>query len=217
MVEHSHGRIEVSCLSPKARAGFEVVKSKHHDDVVTLSQVHGAEGHLVSKKNLGAEKQEGDFLWTCERGLRIGVHVADCTPLLALGEFQGKTAIAAIHAGWRGTAKGVIAKALASMNWDFVEKIWMGPSICQNHFQVGLEVLRELGEGSKKFAKPDPQNAQKVFLDLKAFQCADLRARLPKNVEMKSDDSCTYCEDRWVSYRQSGPRLEARQLAWIQI
>lgn len=73
-------------------------------------QVHGTEILQVTE----AGRFTGyDALITNKPGLLIGVTVADCVPILIYDQQQ--QAIAAIHAGWRGTAGGIAAKTLARM------------------------------------------------------------------------------------------------------
>ena len=64
---------------------------------------------------------------------------ADCLPILLTNSNQ--TMVAAIHAGWRGMADGVIEKTISSINCNSGEIMaWMGPAISQSAFEVGNEV-----------------------------------------------------------------------------
>ena len=97
---------------------------------------------------LGAEERrvalEGvDALMTSVRGVCIGVSTADCIPLLLYDPVRG--AVCAVHAGWRGTAARIAAKAVGAMTSvygtrpaDLVAQI--GPGIGLDSFEVGQEV-----------------------------------------------------------------------------
>ena len=97
---------------------------------------------------LGAEERRGalegvDGLMTSERGVCIGVSTADCIPLLLYDPVRG--AACAVHAGWRGTAARIAAKAVGAMASvygtrpaDLVAQI--GPGIGLDSFEVGQEV-----------------------------------------------------------------------------
>src|SRR4051812_10957678 len=94
----------------KVSIGFDRVEAKASEYGIALDQVHGAEGFEVDR-NFVALKQQGDFLFTSDEKLKIGVYVADCSPILVWGFRNAKPFVAGIHAGWRGTAKGVIETA----------------------------------------------------------------------------------------------------------
>src|SRR5829696_6192419 len=67
------------------------------------------------------------------------VKTADCLPILICNK-EGTT-VAAIHAGWRGLAAGVIEKTLAVLNLNPNSTlVWLGPAIGPNQFEVGPDV-----------------------------------------------------------------------------
>ncbi|HEX3344080.1 MAG TPA: laccase domain-containing protein, partial [Polyangiaceae bacterium] len=71
--------------------------------VIQVKQVHGARAVLAAE----AAGQEGDALVARAGEGALGVRVADCVPVLVADPASG--AVAAIHAGWRGVAGGVLA------------------------------------------------------------------------------------------------------------
>ena len=78
-----------------------------------------------------------DGLITREPELALVVFTADCVPVL----LEGPGVVAAVHAGWRGTAKGIAAKAVREMRCDPAEiRAWIGPSIGLCCYEVGDEV-----------------------------------------------------------------------------
>jgi polyphenol oxidase len=112
---------------------------------VTLRQIHSA---LVYRANGFADRQcEGDALVTDEIGQRVGVRTADCVPLLiADPETHG---VATVHAGWRGTATSIAAKAVARMEDELGTKpsnlhVAIGPAIRVCCYEVGPEVVAQL-------------------------------------------------------------------------
>lgn len=114
---------------------------------VWLSQVHGARVvHLVGPTAAGAF--EADAAVTTVPGLACSVQVADCLPVL-LSTRQG-LAVAAVHAGWRGLAGGVLEAALSALcvagrcaPSDVLA--WLGPAIGPRAFEVGFDVLEAFG------------------------------------------------------------------------
>ncbi len=104
-------------------------------------QVHGDGITVVSSASSPAI--ESDAIITAEAGLCIGISTADCVPVL-LADTHGR-AVAAVHAGWRGTVAGILRKAVgkfcevaACLPADIVAAV--GPSISPEAFEVGEEV-----------------------------------------------------------------------------
>ena len=56
--------------------------------------------------------------------------------------------MAAVHAGWRGLAAGIVEVAVARFACPGEKLLaWMGPAICQTHFEVGPDVLEAFLDG----------------------------------------------------------------------
>jgi hypothetical protein len=115
---------------------------------VWLQQVHGTSVTVVTGgANSGASSalQEyglapiADACVVRGRGLAAVIQTADCLPIL-LAAADGDE-LAAIHAGWRGLAAGVIEATLAAMHAAPGSiRGWLGPAIGQRAFEVGPEV-----------------------------------------------------------------------------
>ena len=70
---------------------------------------------LVHRAHAGRRGEEGDGLWTDERGLPMLAIVADCLPI-ALARVNGREpALAVLHAGWRGLLEGIPSKGVAAL------------------------------------------------------------------------------------------------------
>jgi YfiH family protein len=144
--------------------------------------------------------------------------VADCVPILVADPVSG--AIAAVHAGWRGTVAGVLAAtlhALRSKGGRTADvRLAMGPSIGACCFEVGAEVV----EAFRRTA-PDPEpcivGGPRPRLDLIE---ANRRQALALGVapgNIGSAGLCTSCRpDLLASYRRSGgaPGRMAGIVAW---
>ena len=181
-----------------------------------LSQVHGcgvveASGAVV----------EGDGIWTARPGLRIGVRVADCVPVLLAGPTPAGPWVAALHAGWRGAVAGILRRGVAvfaERGGDPGSLAWaLGPAIQRCHFEVGAEVVEAAKEDpawSEGLAAEGPRG--RPHLDLHGL----LRAQaLDLGLDPARDGSlplCTVCQaDLLWSWRR-GDRSE-RQWGWIEI
>jgi YfiH family protein len=89
---------------------------------------------------------EGDALITDRPGWRIGVRTADCLPILLVDE--QRRAVAAVHAGWRGSILGIAARTVEAMARAFGSRpaslsAAIGPGINMCCFEVGPEVATQ--------------------------------------------------------------------------
>lgn len=114
---------------------------------VTLRQIHSA--GVYNAHGLTDRACQGDGLATVEVSRTIGVRTADCVPILLLD--ARRRAVAAVHAGWRGTTARIVERAIASMSdWfgtgptDLYAAI--GPCIRECCYEVGMEVASEFTE-----------------------------------------------------------------------
>ena len=110
-----------------------------------LRQVHSA---IVLAADQAGVAGEGDSLVTNIAGVPVSVRTADCYPIL-VADMKNR-AVAAIHAGWRGTAAGIAVAALRAMNGRFGTQpadviAAIGPGIGECCYEVGLEVAQQFG------------------------------------------------------------------------
>lgn len=120
--------------------------------VVTLTQVHGSHAVVVRRGEPAPPgRPEGDVLVSNDPDLAIAVRAADCVPLLIADPRTG--AVAAVHAGWRGTAAGAARVAVQTMGEEFgVEPgdvtVAIGPSIGACCYDVGPELIDAFAEAA---------------------------------------------------------------------
>ncbi len=155
---------------------------------------------------------EGDALYTEETGLALSVVTADCAPVL----LAGPKGIAAVHAGWRGIAAGVIPATLNKMKGDHgVSTAWIGPAIGPCCYEVGEDVAAQVVTASSPgVAIPGPNG--KPHLDLQAAARLQLEAAGVGQVFVLAH--CTRCdEEKLWSYRREG-KGAGRNMAiiWVQ-
>jgi polyphenol oxidase len=115
--------------------------------LVPLHQIHSDVAYVIAHSSKGKtwEPQQGDAMITREPGLLLGIQTADCVPILLV---DTKTrAVAAIHAGWRGTLARIAAKTLGRMRFEFGTQpedvvAALGPAIGRCCYEVGPEVAQ---------------------------------------------------------------------------
>jgi len=114
---------------------------------VSLRQIHSDIVHRVdASKPPSIDLPQGDALFTRDSGVLLIVQTADCVPIV-LADTK-KRAIAAIHAGWRGTLKRIAAKTLGHMQMEFGTRpedviAALGPGIGRCCYEVGSDVAKD--------------------------------------------------------------------------
>ncbi len=170
-------------------------------------QEHGTRVHVVKS---GSMPTRGDGLWTQTPELLIGVRVADCVPILLWD--PSAQAVAAVHAGWRGTAGNIVGEALRRGAKLGVKpantRAAIGPCIEACCFEVGAEVigaLREIGLTDLEIcARTGPRG--KPHIDLRRCNRALLRRAGLQDTYIEDVGGCTRCHPkRYESYRRDGP------------
>ncbi|MBZ5502057.1 MAG: peptidoglycan editing factor PgeF [Acidobacteriia bacterium] len=129
------------------RKAFFHALGADHLRAVTLRQIHSDIVHRVDSPDTAAgDPPGGDALFTRAPGCLLVIQTADCVPILLADTKQ--RAIAAIHAGWRGTVRRIAAKTLGRMQMEFGTRpqdvvAALGPSIGRCCYEVGEDVARE--------------------------------------------------------------------------
>jgi YfiH family protein len=147
---------------------------------------------------------ECDALVTGIPGIALVVFTADCTPILLHDPITG--AVGAVHAGWRGTANGIVAKTVDAMVENFgckPENICaaIGPNIGSCCFETDGDVpaamLTAFGEEADGYIR---QKGEKYFIDLKGLNALWLRRSGVTQIEIST--ACTCCAPhRFWSHR----------------
>jgi polyphenol oxidase len=115
--------------------------------MVTLRQIHSSLTRRVTAKDASDEARwRGDAMMTSEPGLMLAIQTADCIPVLIAD--RKKRAVAAFHAGWRGTLKRIVENGVGCMRLEFGSNprdlvAAIGPGIGQCCYAVGEEVRSE--------------------------------------------------------------------------
>ncbi|MEC8424162.1 MAG: polyphenol oxidase family protein, partial [Myxococcota bacterium] len=166
-----------------------------------VSQVHGTRMLEAFSPGLVGE---ADAVFTRVRGLPIAIRTADCVPVLLAGD----AVVAAVHAGWRGAAAGIVpavVTALRSAQLGSGLAAAVGPAISGRHYEVGPEVVAAFREA----AVPDhaflvrPPGAVKDHVDVRGAVAWQLSSLGIEAVEVLPH--CTYADPGLHSWRRDGP------------
>ena len=147
------------------------------------------------------------------RGTCIGVSTADCIPVLLYDAEH--CAVAAVHAGWRGTVKRIVQKAVAAMTAAYATrsealKAVIGPGISMKNFEVGDEVYEEFRSAgfpmetmARRYPTKLDSTVEKWHLDI--VECNSLQlldaGLTPQSIHVEA--VCTYDNnDQFFSARR---------------
>lgn len=208
MIQRMAPDLESSILStlPWVIHGFGTrYPVSHPNSVSTVKQIHSNLVLLASRPGLLGE---GDALITNHAGLAISIRTADCYPILLAD--SRNPAVAAIHAGWRGTAAQIVIRTLEKMKSEFgtlARDIFaaIGPGIGVCCYEVGEEVAREFGlEGQ-------------THLDLASENRKQLESMGVSTQNIEALGVCTFCDaERFFSYRREKEKA-GRMTSFIRI
>jgi len=194
--------------------------------LATVRQVHGSRVVRVGAGGLpvaAAEVVEADALWTTEAGLAVAVRVADCVPVLLHAPEVG--AVAAVHAGWRGTALSVVVETVHAWARELGAdpariRAGIGPAIGAARYEVGPEVVAALErsqppeERGWRYAD-SPHGRARV--DLGEANAALLRSLGVPGDSIGRVPACTFDEPAlFYSHRRTGG-VTGRQAAVIAL
>ncbi len=181
-----------------------------------LEQVHGDTVRVATadRLDLGA----GDAAVTCDASLVVGVLTADCVPILLRS--RSRAAVAAIHAGWRGTVADIAGAAVRRLTQAFGVapsdlEAAIGPAIGPCCYEVGEEVRRQFAAVSP--ALLDVAQVHQA-LDLRAANRFLLERAGLRPAAIFECGPCTRCAaDRFFSHRAAQGGASGRQLSFIAI
>lgn len=144
----------------------------------------------------------------------LAIMTADCLPILICDQ-QG-TEIAAIHAGWRGLANGIVDNTVGMLQSNLSDCIaWLGPAICGRCYATGAEVLDHFVSQYSYAGQAFKQVENQWYVDLAQMTTLILndlgiRAVYPSH-------SCTFENNsQFYSYRRAAQTGRIATLIWFQ-
>lgn len=200
---------------------------QHHpalNSIHWLNQIHGNDVYQVTDK-IGTAAISADAHITRLPNVALAIMTADCVPIMiATDAADDNKLIAAIHAGWQGLSKDIIAKTVQKMvhQFDFaagdnapaeMQKVtrgwhaWVGASIAQSSYEVDnrvkdavLSALNVSEAVDTQLFQPNSDKVGHYFADLPAIAELQLKACGIHQVHKSSLDS--HSDARFYSYRR---------------
>lgn len=178
---------------------------------VWLNQTHSTQVEYLDSPSV--EVIDADGVYTDKSGVVCSAMTADCLPVL-LTNTQG-TQVAAVHAGWRGLANGIVENAVEKLSGDVMA--WIGPAIGAQVFEVGQDVVDAfISVEPQAIEAFQPQAQQGKWLaDMNKLVAQRLSRVGVKQVYYS--DLCTYSDaERFYSYRRDGVTGRQATFIWIE-
>ena len=185
-----------------------------HDipDVLLPVQTHSCNVAVIGPEGAIPVLDDTDAVISLRYGLRIGVRTADCVPLLIY--CPDIRAVAAIHAGWRGSLGGIVdatLRRLKDLGADLSKaEAAFGPSICGECYEVSHELVDQFADAG--FADC---MVKYRHIDLESVNRKQLLAAGVSSEKIQPKACCTFETASLPSWRHSP--TDRRLLTWIQL
>lgn len=179
-------------------------------------QVHGATVVHASGWRQGTIP-EADAVISADRSHACAVRTADCAPALVACRVSG--AVAAIHAGWRGIASGVVAAAVTALVRDCgavpgAMVAAVGPCARGRRYEIGEEVASAVAAAGCADAVVRHAGAPRPFLDVARACAIQLEACGVPRGSIDADPPCSI-ESVWCPSHRRDPARRDRMLSLI--
>jgi purine-nucleoside/S-methyl-5'-thioadenosine phosphorylase / adenosine deaminase len=184
---------------------------------IFLNQVHS--DVIRSIDDMPRRILRGDAAVTHRPGVLLAIRTADCLPVLLVEE--KRRVVAAVHCGWKGTAKRILEKVVLGMEERYGADpaallAAFGPGIGADCYEVGEDVhavFMNSGFPGSLF-RPAAGRAGRHLFDLSAANRLQLLKHGVKASHIFSIDICTHCDARYPSYRRDRD-ASGRMLSFI--
>lgn len=176
-----------------------------------LKQIHSTQ--VILAEQITADTQ-ADAAYTRQAKVVCAILTADCLPMLICD--RAGTIVAAVHAGWRGLASGIIEQTIQTLQTPPADLlIWLGPAIGADVYEVGAEVRAQFITADPLAEQAFKANANQRWL-ANMYLLATLRLKHCGVTAIYGGDYCTYSDpERFFSYRRDGQTGRIASLIWL--
>lgn len=177
---------------------------------IWLEQVHGT--HVIQAEHTTCHPTADACVAHTVNAVCV-VMTADCLPVLLCD--QAGSVVAAVHAGWRGLAAGVIEATVSAMRTKPEQLMaWLGPAIGASAFEVGTEVRDVFMQHDDAAATAFMPHAEKYLADI--YSLARQRLSVLGIHQVYGGQYCTFSDpQRFFSYRRDGNTGRMATLIWL--
>lgn len=196
-----HGAIEL---------GFEVERKEATPSLI--NQVHGKE--ILELEAITTARPDADGVST-RSNRPIHIFTADCLPVLMYSASPSEPVVA-IHAGWRGAMKGIVAEGLKRFTNPGDTHVVFGPALGTCCFEVRQDFVDEFDRMSRNTRDYLETRGDSRFFSLVDFVVGEDLRQVPQGNIHRQYFKCTYCSpEQLPSYRRN-KSTDPRIRSWIQ-
>ena len=172
-----------------------------------LEQIHS---NCAVKVSADLILPKADASFSNQKNVVCAVMTADCLPVLMCS--TDGTQIAAIHAGWRGLANGIISNTVAALKTtDLI--VWLGAAIGAESFEVGDDVRDTFLKKSTNYSMAFKKKDSKWLADI--YQLARIELAHLGITQVFGGEFCTMTDaKRFYSYRRDNRTGRMATLIW---
>jgi len=175
------------------------------ETVYDVWQVHSTDViYTTGSRQDGIRHRKADAILTDRPEVTLFMRFGDCVPILLYDPVRRVVGI--VHAGWMGTAKGIVTQTVNTMRSAFQSKpgdilAAIGPSIAAHHYEVGVEVVEKVESAFGQDADDLlDRKGESIYFDLWAANQLLLENIGIINIE--NSGLCTACNLKdWYSHR----------------
>ncbi|MCW8330643.1 peptidoglycan editing factor PgeF [Photobacterium sp. SDRW27] len=182
------------------------------DSPAWLNQIHS---NSVLELNASLSVvPDADGSYTQVAGITCIAMTADCLPVLFCDKAGSQ--VAAVHAGWRGLADGIIEAALDKFTVPAEQiLVWLGPAIGPDAFEVGSEVREQFMVALPQAEQAFKPHGEKWLADL--YLLARQRLQQRGITDIYGGEYCTFGDpELFYSYRRDGVTGRQASLIWLE-
>lgn len=179
------------------------------NQVIAPEIVHGTKIINVGGAEQGKILKGADGLITRQKGIFLLVTTADCLPIFVYDPIVGQVSV--VHAGWRSVIGQIVTEIISKFKNFGSEPgnliVGVGPGICQKHFVVKNDVLRQFKEF---YPSATLVRNHDGYVDLRKAIVTDLKKEGIPATNMEISHNCPFCQNGiYGSFRKEGKNAPA--------
>ena len=194
-----------------AKAGVYSTAERH--GVLIPHQTHSCNVAVIGREGTIPSLEDTDAIVCLAPGVAVGVRTADCVPVLLYA--PDIRAVAAIHAGWKGSLGGIVDQTVNELVRLGARAAAIyaafGPSVCPWCYEVSPEMIEMFRSAGFAGCITNTRH-----IDLEAVNTQRLTALGVSPTNIRSKDYCTR-ETPWLPSWRRHPGITARLLSWIML
>ena len=187
-------------------------------ELILTDQTHGTNGLIITSHEQAQTYKpyscQADFIVTNVPGTALGIATADCLPLMLYDPVNN--VIAAVHAGWQGTVKGIAQKTVETMCAHFGTnptdiQAFFGPSASVEAYEVSADFAKNIPASCSFVDDVFKERNGRYYFDVPLYN-QRLLEQMGVTSYNRDYNECTITHHQYCSYRRE-KELGLRQVS----